>query len=240
MSEDSSANGYRTEHDSLGEVPVPSGALYGAQTARAITNFPISRMRLQPRFIRALAMIKSSAAKVNGELGHIDSGKGARIRARADEVADGKYGDQFVVDVFQTGSGTSTNMNVNEVIGHLAGAHPNDDVNRGKSSNDAIPSAIHIAAADAVMRGPAARDGSSRCCVGRESDASSTTSLKSAARICRMRCPSAWGRNSAVMQGRWSCAIARIEAAMAGIYELPLGGTAVGTGLNAPAGFARR
>src|SRR5213082_1459814 len=117
---------YRVERDTMGEMRVPAKALYGAQTARAIENFPISGRRFPRSFIRALGLIKRAAA----------------------EVDDGRHDDQFVLDIFQTGSGTSTNMNANEVIGRLAGAHPNDDVNRGQSSNDVIPSAMHIAAAE--------------------------------------------------------------------------------------------
>ncbi|HEU5022116.1 MAG TPA: lyase family protein, partial [Bryobacteraceae bacterium] len=137
----------RVEHDSMGEVPVPSHALYGAQTQRAILNFPISSYRLQPEFIRALALIKLCAAEANAELGALPADVAGRIAAAAGKIAQGEHLDQFVVDVFQTGSGTSTNMNANEVIAHLADCHPNDHVNRSQSSNDVIPSAIHIAAA---------------------------------------------------------------------------------------------
>src|SRR5881275_2535150 len=131
----------RIERDTMGEMRVPEEALYGAQTARAIENFPISGRRFPRSFIRALGLIKSAAAKVNGR---------PEIE-RAAEVVEGRHDDQFAVDIFQTGSGTSTNMNANEVIGRLAGAHPNDDVNRGQSSNDAIPTAMHVAAAESVM-----------------------------------------------------------------------------------------
>jgi fumarate hydratase class II len=138
---------YRIEHDTMGEMRVPGDALYGAQTQRAVENFPISRLRFPRAFIRALGLIKSAAARVNGRLGELPADLAAAIEKAAEEVVAGKYDDQFVVDIFQTGSGTSTNMNANEVIGHLAQAHPNDHVNRGQSSNDVIPSAIHIAAA---------------------------------------------------------------------------------------------
>src|SRR3954465_6534247 len=132
---------YRIERDTMGEMRVPADALYGAQTARAVENFPISGRRFPRSFIRALGLIKSATAKVNGR---------PEIERAAEEVVEGRHDGQFAVDIFQTGSGTSTNMNANEVIGRLAGAHPNDDVNRGQSSNDVIPSAIHIAAAQAV------------------------------------------------------------------------------------------
>src|SRR5205085_5773151 len=133
------ADGFRVERDTMGEMRVPADALYGAQTARAVENFPISGRRFPRSFIRALGLIKSAAAKVNGR---------PEIQRAAEEVLEGRHDAHFAVDIFQTGSGTSTNMNANEVIGRLAGAHPNDDVNRGQSSNDVIPSAIHIAAAE--------------------------------------------------------------------------------------------
>src|SRR5580658_9511604 len=148
----------RIEHDSMGAMPVPADSLYGAQTARAIENFPISGLRLQRPFIRALGIIKAAAAHVNGAHGWVPPAVAAAIEGAAMEVVEGHYDAQFVVDVFQTGSGTSTNMNANEVIAHLAAqmaqtaVHPNDDVNRGQSSNDVFPSAMHIAAADAIVK----------------------------------------------------------------------------------------
>ena len=141
---------FRIETDTMGEMRVPSSALFGAQTQRAIDNFPISGRRIPRSLIRALAMIKSAAARVNGRMELIPAVHAAAIEAAAEQVAAGQYDDQFPVDVFQTGSGTSTNMNVNEVLGRLAGAHPNDEVNRGQSSNDVFPSAMHIAAAESV------------------------------------------------------------------------------------------
>src|SRR5437879_1365085 len=141
---------FRIERDTMGEMRVPADALYGAQTARAVENFPISRLRFPRRFIRALGLIKSAAAKVNRELGDIPAKKAAAIERVAEQVAAGAHDSQFVIDIFQTGSGTSTNMNANEVIARLAGAHPNDEVNRGQSSNDVIPSAMHVAAAEAI------------------------------------------------------------------------------------------
>src|SRR5947209_8980030 len=132
---------YRVERDTMGEMRVPAEALYGAQTARAIENFPISGRRFPRAFIRALGLIKSAAARVNGR---------PEIERAAEAVAEGWHDSEFPVDIFQTGSGTSTNMNANEVIGRLASAHPNDDVNRGQSSNDSIPTAMHIAAAEVV------------------------------------------------------------------------------------------
>ncbi len=134
----------------MGEMRVPEDALYGAQTQRAVENFPISGLRFPRAFIRALGLIKAAAAKVNGAAGQLPPEVAAAIERAAEEVAEGRYDDQFVVDIFQTGSGTSTNMNANEVIGHLAKAHPNDQVNRGQSSNDVIPSAMHVAAAVSI------------------------------------------------------------------------------------------
>src|SRR5213594_2234259 len=148
---------YRLDKDSMGEVRVPSSAYYGAETQRAVQNFPISGLHLPKEFIRAMALIKLSAARANMQLGLLDPKKGEAIVSAAKEVMEGALYDQFVVDVFQTGSGTSSNMNMNEVIANRATellggkrgdklVHPNDHVNRGQSSNDVIPSAIHLAA----------------------------------------------------------------------------------------------
>ena len=146
----------RIEQDSMGELNVPINALYGAQTQRAINNFDISGLSMPPAFIRALGLIKSAAAQVNVDLGLLDTGTAVAISSVADEIAAGKHYEQFPIDVFQTGSGTSTNMNANEVIARLASqrsglqVHPNDHVNYGQSSNDVIPTAIHISACLAI------------------------------------------------------------------------------------------
>ena len=154
------SNEFRIEADSMGEMQVPAAAYYGAQTARAVENFPISNLRFSRQFIRALGLIKKHAAATNQELGTCSNPKSPRpCQQAAQEVIDGKWDEQFVVDIFQTGSGTSTNMNANEVIANraielLGGkrgdklGHPNDHVNRGQSSNDVIPTAIHLAALD--------------------------------------------------------------------------------------------
>ena len=150
------ASGFRIERDSMGELEVPASALWGAQTQRAVNNFPISGIPLPARFIRALGLIKWAAAKTNLDLGLLDANVAAAIQKAALEVAAGKHLEQFPIDIFQTGSGTSSNMNANEVIAHLASAalgkavHPNDHVNMCQSSNDVIPSAIHVSAALAV------------------------------------------------------------------------------------------
>jgi len=221
----------------MGEVRVPADALYGAQTQRAVENFPISRLRFPRTFIRALGLIKSAAARVNGRLGQLPPDLAASIEKAADDVAAGKFDDQFVIDIFQTGSGTSTNMNANEVIGHLAEAHPNDHVNRGQSSNDVIPAAIHVSAALLVKEQllPAmtdlaqslqqkARDFSGIVKIGR-------THLQDAV-------PMLLGQEFSGYAAQVANSAARIGSAMEGIYELPLGGTAIGTGLNAIPGFA--
>src|ERR1700676_4486962 len=143
---------FRIEKDSMGEVRVPAEALYGAQTQRAVENFAIGPYRLQRPFIKALGFVKSCSARVNADLGLLPRELATAIGQAADSIARGEHYQQFVVDVFQTGSGTSTNMNANEVIAGLANAHPNDHVNRSQSSNDVIPSVIHIAAALAVRK----------------------------------------------------------------------------------------
>ncbi len=147
---------YRIEHDTMGEVKVPKDALWRAQTQRAVENFPISGRPLAPELVHALAQIKASAAVVNAELGVLDAERAAAIVAAADQVTAGEYDAEFPIDVFQTGSGTSTNMNVNEVLATLAtrsgvDVHPNDHVNASQSSNDTFPSAIHVAATAGVV-----------------------------------------------------------------------------------------
>jgi fumarate hydratase, class II len=232
------SDAFRIETDTMGEMRVPSAALYGAQTARAVENFPIGGKRFPRPFIRALGLIKAAAAHVNGNMGFLSPERAAAIETAAQQVVEGRYDGEFVLDIFQTGSGTSTNMNANEVIGRLAGAHPNDDVNRGQSSNDVIPSAMHIAAAETVAGWllPAmgqladsllgkAREFHDIVKIGR-------THLQDAVPVRMGQEFGGYAR-----QVRASCE--RIEAAMPGIYELPLGGTAVGTGLNAPPRFAR-
>jgi fumarate hydratase class II len=228
---------YRIERDTMGEMRVPRDALYGAETARAVENFPISQMRFQRPFLRALGLIKAAAAQVNGRMGHLPQAKASAIETAANEVTEGRYDNAFVVDVFQTGSGTSTNMNANEVIGHLAGTHPNDEVNRGQSSNDVIPTALHLAAVETVRDQllPAmqdlqaaleakARDFDDVIKIGR-------THLQDAV-------PMRLGQEFSGYAGQVEAACGRVEAALPGLCELALGGTAVGTGLNAPQGFA--
>jgi fumarate hydratase class II len=229
---------FRIERDTMGDMPVPASALYGPQTARAVHNFPISGKRFPRSFIRALGIIKSAAATMNGRMGHLPAVLAASIEAAAEQVVEGRYDDQFPVDIFQTGSGTSTNMNANEVIGHLAGAHPNDHVNRGQSSNDVIPSAMHIAVAESVAARllPAMRQlGASL----ERKAAEFHDIIKIGRTHLQDAVPIRMGQEFSGYARQVEAARERIEATLPGIYELPLGGTAVGTGLNAAPGFAQ-
>jgi fumarate hydratase class II len=229
--------GTRIEQDSMGAMPVPEEALYGAQTARAIENFPISSLRPQRSFIRALGIVKTAAARVNGRHGWVEPERAAAIERAAMEVVEGRHDAQFAVDVFQTGSGTSTNMNANEVIAHISGTHPNDEVNRGQSSNDVFPSAMHIAAAEVATHrllngldllerelSRKARAFHGVIKIGR-------THLQDAV-------PMRLGQEFSGYAQQVKNAVGRLVHAVDGLYQLPLGGTAVGTGLNAPPGFA--
>jgi fumarate hydratase, class II len=231
------AEAFRIERDTMGEMRVPADALYGAQTARALENFPISRMRFQRPFLRALALIKSAAARVNGKLGHVPAAKAAAIERAAEEVLAGAHDAQFAVDIFQTGSGTSTNMNANEVIGRLAGAHPNDEVNHGQSSNDVIPSAMHVAAAESVHRDLFPAMDRLQRSLERKADEFADV-LKIGRTHLQDAVPMRLGQEFSGYARQVAAARERIESALAGIYELALGGTAVGTGLNAEPGFA--
>jgi fumarate hydratase class II len=231
-------NRQRMERDTMGQMAVPEDALYGAQTARAMENFPISGRRFPRSFFRALAMIKSAAAHVNGRMGQLPAERAAAIEGAADEVAAGRYDEHFPVDIYQTGSGTSTNMNANEVIGRLSGAHPNDDVNRGQSSNDAIPTAMHVAAAERVHAALLPAMERLQSSLERKS-AEFHDILKIGRTHLQDAVPMRMGQEFGGYAQQVRAARARVEAAMPGIYELPLGGTAVGTGLNAPPGFAR-
>jgi len=234
---------FRTEHDSMGEVSVPAEALWGAQTQRAVQNFQISGERLSHDLIAGLALIKGAAALVNAELGVLPADMAEAIAAAATEVAGGGLDDQFPIDVFQTGSGTSSNMNANEVIATLASqslgrpVHPNDDVNASQSSNDVFPSAMHLAAAQLITRtllpalGHLAGALSAKATEFAELVKSGRTHLMDAT-------PVTLGQEF----GGYAAAVRhdaeRLTAMLPDVGELPLGGTAVGTGLNAPAGFA--
>ncbi|WP_022949452.1 class II fumarate hydratase [Methylohalobius crimeensis] len=236
---------FRLEKDSMGEVRVPVEALYGAQTQRAVENFAVSGLRLPPAFIDAVALIKRTAAEVNRDLGLLDEPIADAVVQAADRILAGEYSDQFPVDVFQTGSGTSTNMNVNEVIAALAeqaggkDVSPNDHVNMSQSSNDTIPTAVHVSAALAIHN-------------------QLKSSLSHLAEVIEQRARELAG---AVKTGRthlmdampvrvdqelsgWAAQIRfgleRIEATLPRLYRIAQGGTAVGTGINAHPEFSRR
>jgi len=221
----------------MGEVRVPADALYGAQTQRAVENFPISGLRFPRPFIRALGLIKSAAARVNGRLGELPPELAASIEKAADAVAAGDHDVQFVVDIFQTGSGTSTNMNANEVIGRLAGAHPNDHVNRGQSSNDVIPSAIHVSAATLAVEEllPAMAELAASL---HQRSIETKNIVKIGRTHLQDAVPMTLGQEFSGYAAQVEKCVDRVRAALDGLYELPLGGTAVGTGLNAVPGFA--
>jgi len=241
----------RSEKDSLGEVRIPAGAYYGAQTQRAVENFPISGHRMPAPFVRALGLLKLASARVNEDLGKLDARRAGLIRRAAREVADGKLDPHFPIDVFQTGSGTSSNMNANEVIANraieMAGGvvgskdpvHPNDHVNLGQSSNDIVPTAIRVSVgvelrerlvpalvrlAEALEAKAAAWAGI--CKIGR-------THLMDAT-------PLTLGQEFSGYAAQVRKAVERAERGIEAVVELPLGGTAVGTGLNAHPEFARR
>jgi len=207
------------------------------QTQLAVENFPISQLRFPRSFLRALGLIKAAAAKINGEMGALPAQMAAAVETAANQMAEGTHDSKFVVDIFQTGSGTSTNMNANEVIGKLAAAHPNDHVNRGQSSNDVIPSAIHIAAAETAhgLLFPAM----DRLCSSLETKAAEFHGIVKIGRThLQDAVPMRLGHEFSGYAMQVQACQERIRATLPGIYELALGGTAVGTGLNAPPGFA--
>jgi len=241
---------FRSESDSMGAMQVPASAYYGAQTARAIENFPISNLRFPRSFIRALGLIKKHAALTNQELGGIKPDVADAIVKAAQEVADGKWDGEFVLDIFQTGSGTSTNMNANEVIANraielLGGkrgeklVHPNDHVNRGQSSNDVIPTAMHVAALDGIEHSliPALEE-------LHKALADKAKEFHDVLKIGRTHLqdatPIRLGQEFGGYASQVEHGIARLRAAEKNLGELALGGTAVGTGINTHPAFARR
>ena len=230
-------DGFRIERDTMGEMRVPETALYGPQTQRAVENFPISGLRLPRAFIRALGVIKGAAAKTNAALGELTPRQAVALEQAAGDVAEGRYDAEFVVDIFQTGSGTSTNMNANEVIGHLAQLHPNDHVNRGQSSNDVIPTAIHVAAAMQVDQDLLPAIEALRCALDAKAREFHDV-IKIGRTHLQDAVPMRLGQEFSGYASQLEHAAERVRAALSGIYELPLGGTAVGTGLNAIPGFA--
>ncbi|WP_300008564.1 class II fumarate hydratase [Pseudonocardia sp.] len=232
---------YRIEHDTMGEVRVPADALWRAQTQRAVENFPISGRGLERAQIRALGLVKAAAARVNKRIGVLDAERADAIAAAADEVAAGAHDDQFPVDVFQTGSGTSSNMNANEVIASLAAragveVHPNDHVNASQSSNDVFPTTIHVAAAEALVHdvGPALE----HLAEALRRKAAEWADVVTAGRTHLMDAvPITLGQEA----GGWATQVENAADAVLRVLprvaQLPIGGTAVGTGLNAPDGF---
>ncbi|WP_291798592.1 class II fumarate hydratase [Cellulomonas sp.] len=246
MSSDATAGlGFRIEHDTMGEVRVPADALYRAQTQRAVENFPISGTRLERSHIEALARIKKAAALANAELGVLDANLAAAIVAAADEVAAGLHDRDFPIDVFQTGSGTSSNMNANEVIATLATArlgrevHPNDHVNASQSSNDVFPTSVHVAATAGVVRDliPALEHLA-------DTLAAKSTEFAEVVKSGRTHLMDATPVTLGQEFGGYAAAIRygveRLQTALPRAAEVPLGGTAVGTGINTPAGFPQR
>jgi fumarate hydratase class II len=235
---------YRIEHDSMGEVRVPAEALWRAQTQRAVENFPISGTRLEPAHIQALARIKAAAATVNAELGVLDDKHADAIRRAAEEIVAGQHLDHFPIDVFQTGSGTSSNMNVNEVIASLAARegvelHPNDDVNASQSSNDTFPSSIHVAAAITVTE--QLIPGLEVLASSLESKATEFAEVVKSGRTHLMDAtPVMLGQEFGGYAAACRLGIDRIRGTMPRLCSLPLGGTAVGTGINTPTGFAAK
>jgi len=236
---------YRIEKDSMGELNVPEKALYGAQTQRAVNNFPISGLTLPPAFIKTVALIKKTAAVVNMALGELDAEQGNAILKACEMLIAGEHAEQFPVDVFQTGSGTSTNMNVNEVLAHLASEiagvtiSPNDHVNMGQSSNDVIPTAIHVSAAMECHQKllPALIHLA-------EVIESKAQSLDSVTKTGRTHLMDAMPIRLSQELGAWALQIRngidRIEAALVRVYKLAQGGTAVGTGINAHPEFSQK
>ncbi|HHT41072.1 MAG TPA: class II fumarate hydratase [Actinomyces sp.] len=236
---------YRIEHDTMGEVKVPKDALYAAQTQRAVENFPISGRGLSDHHIAALGQVKRAAAIANKELGVIDDATSEAIREAAEEVIAGKHDGEFPIDIFQTGSGTSSNMNTNEVVGTLATrikgekVHPNDHVNASQSSNDVFPTSIHIAAAEAVNE--VLLPGLEVLAKSLEAKAEEFKDVVKAGRTHLMDAtPIMLGQEFSGYATQIRYGIDRVNAALPRLYELPLGGTAVGTGINTPAGFSQR
>ncbi|WP_079141080.1 aspartate ammonia-lyase [Streptomyces sp. LUP47B] len=245
MADEQQEQAFRIEHDSMGEVRVPVDARWRAQTQRAVENFPISGQRIERAHIEALARIKGAAAKVNARLGVLDKDVAEAIQEAADEVARGDWDAHFPVDVFQTGSGTSSNMNANEVIATLAterlgegrGVHPNDHVNASQSSNDVFPSSIHIAATAAVTRDLIPALDHLAAALGRKSEEFADV-VKSGRTHLMDATPVTLGQEFGGYAAQVRYGIERLQASLPRLAELPLGGTAVGTGINTPPGFS--
>ncbi len=234
---------FRVEHDSMGDVRVPRDALWRAQTQRAVENFPISHRPIDAQLIAALGAIKAAAAAVNGDLGVIDQEMAEAISAAAGRVAGNQHDDNFPIDVFQTGSGTSSNMNANEVIASIAQAalgkpvHPNDHVNASQSSNDVFPSAIHIAATTGIVRDVIPSLEHLAAALQRKAEAWADV-VKSGRTHLMDATPVTLGQEFGGYAAAIRYGVERLRASLPRVGELPLGGTAVGTGINTPDGFA--
>ncbi|HEY0447995.1 MAG TPA: class II fumarate hydratase [Actinophytocola sp.] len=242
-----SENQFRVEHDTMGEVQVPADALWRAQTQRAVENFPISGRGLERTQIRALGLLKAAAARVNQRLGVLDDDVAEAIAAAAEEVAGGRYDAEFPIDVFQTGSGTSSNMNANEVIATLAArsldrdvhpndVHPNDHVNASQSSNDTFPTTIHIAATEALVRDVLPALDHLASVIERRAGEWSDV-VKSGRTHLMDAVPVTLGQEAGAWAAQVRYGIERLRDCLPRLGELPIGGTAVGSGLNAPDGF---
>jgi fumarate hydratase, class II len=236
---------FRVEHDSMGEVRVPAAALWRAQTQRAVENFPLSGQTIDGALVSALGAIKAAAATVNGELGVVDQDVADAVRAAAAAVTDGEHDDQFPVDVFQTGSGTSSNMNANEVIATLAtrqlgrDVHPNDDVNASQSSNDVFPSAIHLAVTRQIVRTLIPALTHLEKSLQRKATEFADV-VKSGRTHLMDATPVTLGQEFGGYAAQVRYGVERLESSLPRVAELPLGGTAVGTGINTPPEFAAR
>ena len=236
---------YRIERDSMGQIKVPKDALYGAQTQRAVENFPVSGLTMPRAFIKAIGMIKACTARVNGDIGELEMEMSNAIVFAADKVAEGQYDSQFPIDVFQTGSGTSTNMNANEVIARLASdilgnpVHPNDHVNRGQSSNDVIPTAIHVGAMLETTEQLLPALTGLRDVIQKRADELSTV-VKTGRTHLMDAMPVTLGQELSGWATQISHGIQRIESVLPRLAQLAQGGTAVGTGINAHPEFAGR
>ncbi|MGO1397443.1 MAG: class II fumarate hydratase [Brevibacterium yomogidense] len=239
---------YRIEHDTMGEVKVPADALYSAQTQRAVENFPISGKTLESEHIAALAQVKKAAASANEELDVLDAQRAAAIRTAADKVIAGDYDAHFPIDVFQTGSGTSSNMNTNEVLSTLANrelegtdvqVHPNDHVNASQSSNDVFPTSVHVAVANALVKD--LQPALDVLATSLEKKAEEFRDIVKSGRTHLMDAtPVTLGQEFGGYAAQVRYGIERIDASLPRVTEVPQGGTAVGTGINTPAGFSAR
>ncbi|ASE12114.1 MULTISPECIES: class II fumarate hydratase [Kocuria] len=239
---------YRIEHDTMGEVRVPKNALYRAQTQRAVENFPISGTTLEREHIKALAQVKKAAATANEELGVLDTQRAQAIRDAADAVASGEYDADFPIDVFQTGSGTSSNMNTNEVLATLASralesagveVHPNDHVNASQSSNDVFPTSVHVAVTNALIND--LKPAMDVLATSLEKKAAEFKDVVKSGRTHLMDAtPVTLGQEFGGWAAQVRYGIERIDASLPRVAEVPLGGTAVGTGINTPNGFSAR